>query len=75
MYERARRGSLGVCVGQEGRARVAGLSLPLCPFVPPLSPPCIHTVVRQLCAMYGRAAVRAVCRRGVAMIAMKGSER
>ena len=41
------------CVGQEGRARIAGLSLPLCPFVPPLSPPFIHTYVyvRGVCEL------------------------
>ena len=33
-------------MGQEGRARVAGLSFPLCPFVRPLSPPFIHTYIR-----------------------------
>ena len=36
--ERARRTRGGVCVGQEGRARVAGLSLRVGPFVPPLFP-------------------------------------
>ena len=37
-----RRTSLCVCVGQQGRARVAGLSLPLCPFAPAFSPPSMH---------------------------------
>ena len=47
------RGMGYVCVGQEGRARVAGLSLPLCPLVPPLSPPCIHPYirVREVCEL------------------------
>ena len=44
------RGMVYLCVGQESRERVAGLSLPLCPFVPPLSPPCIHPYVYVECA-------------------------
>ena len=39
-----RRTSSGVCVSQQGRARVAELlSLPLCPISPDFSPPSIHT--------------------------------
>ena len=37
-------------MGQEGRARVARLSLSLCAFVPPLSPPRTHANVCVGCA-------------------------
>ena len=53
--ERAMRTRGGVCVGQEVRVRVAGLSLPLCPFVPLLSPPFIRTYI------YTCIRVREVC--------------
>ena len=36
------RASSGVCVGQQGLSRVAGLSLSLCPFAPAFSMPSIH---------------------------------
>ena len=43
---RTRKADARWCIcGPRGRARVAELLRPLCPFVPPLSPPCIHTYI------------------------------
>ena len=62
-----------VCVRREGRPRLAGLSTPPLSLSPtPFT--ALHTCMWRVPAMYDWAAVRTVCRRGLAMIALNGSE-
>ena len=66
-------GRKGVCVRREGRPRVVRLSTP--PLYLSATPfPALHTRMWVVPTMYVRAAVRAVCRRGLAMIALTISE-
>ena len=65
--ERIRKADARVCVCALSRPRLAELSTPPLS-LPPTPFPTMHTCMWDVPAMYGWAAVRAVCRRGLAMI-------